>query len=50
MNVFVVDASVGIKWFLPEVHSRAAIKLHNPAFQLHVPGLFDVEIGSQIVV
>ena len=46
MTLFVVDASVGLKWFLPEVHSAAAGKLQNPDFQLHVPGLFDVEIGN----
>ena len=46
MTVFVVDASVGLKWFLPEIHSEAAGRLRNPAFQLHVPGLFDVEIGN----
>jgi predicted nucleic acid-binding protein len=46
MTLFVVDASVGIKLFLPEIHSAAAGRLRNPSFQLHVPGLFDVEIGN----
>lgn len=46
MTLYVVDASVGLKWFLPEIHSTAAGKLHNPDFQLHVPGLFDVEMGN----
>lgn len=23
MRIFVVDASVGLKWFLPEIHSPA---------------------------
>jgi predicted nucleic acid-binding protein len=46
MTLLVVDASVGLKWFLPEVYSAAASRLREPAFQLHVPGLFDVEIGN----
>ena len=46
MNIFVVDASIGLKWFVPEIHSQSAMKLRNPAYQLHVPGLFDVEIGN----
>jgi predicted nucleic acid-binding protein len=46
MKIFVVDASVGLKWFLPEIHSPAALKLRNPDYRLHVPGLFDVEIGN----
>jgi predicted nucleic acid-binding protein len=46
MTPLVVDASVGLKWFLPEVHSEAARRLQNPALQLHVPSLFDVEIAN----
>jgi predicted nucleic acid-binding protein len=46
MSLFVVDASVGVKWFVPEVHSDAARRLQDPVHQLHVPTLFDVEIGN----
>ena len=46
MSLFVVDASVGLKWFVPEIHSDAAQRLQDPAHQLHVPTLFDVEIGN----
>jgi predicted nucleic acid-binding protein len=46
MNPFVVDASVGLKWFVPEVHDTAARRLQNAAYELHVPTLFDVEIGN----
>jgi predicted nucleic acid-binding protein len=46
MSLFVVDASVGLKWFVPEVHEPHARRLQNPNFQLHVPTLFDVEIGN----
>jgi predicted nucleic acid-binding protein len=46
MSLFVVDASAGLKWFVPEVHSDAADRLRVPAHELHVPGLFDVELGN----
>jgi predicted nucleic acid-binding protein len=46
MSVFVVDASVGLKWFVPETHDADARRLQNPAHELHVPTLFDVEIGN----
>jgi predicted nucleic acid-binding protein len=46
MSRIVVDASVGIKRFAPEVHSAAAKRLQNSAYHLHVPGFFDVEVGN----
>jgi predicted nucleic acid-binding protein len=46
MSVFVVDASVGLKWFIPEPHEADARRLQNPAHELHIPTLFDVEIGN----
>jgi len=44
MSVFVVDASVGLKWFVPEVHSPDALRLQDPTHQLHVPAFYDVEV------
>jgi predicted nucleic acid-binding protein len=46
MSLFVVDASVGVKWFIPEVYDADARRLQNPAHQLHTPTLFDVEVGN----
>jgi predicted nucleic acid-binding protein len=46
MSPFVVDASVGVKWFIPEVYDADARRLQNPAYQLHTPTLFDVEVGN----
>jgi predicted nucleic acid-binding protein len=46
MSVFIVDASSGIKWFVPEVYQADAQRLQNPVHELHVPTLFDVEIGN----
>lgn len=46
MSIFVVDASVGLKWFVPEIHQAHAQRLQDPGLTLHVPTLFDVEIGN----
>lgn len=46
MNRYVVDASVAIKWFLPEIHSEAALRLGNSRCRLHVPALMTLELGN----
>ena len=46
MTRYVVDASVGIKWFLSEIHSEAAGRLPLLNASLHVPALFHLEIGN----
>ena len=46
MNKFVVDASVAIKWYLPENYSEHADRLLNPFFELLVPELLFSEIGN----
>ncbi len=46
MTRYVVDASVGIKWFLPEIHSEAAGRLPLLKASLHVPAFFHLEIGN----
>lgn len=48
MSLYVIDASAGVKWFVPEVDSDAALRLQDPAHQLHVPFLFDVEVANTI--
>ena len=40
MNILVVDASVAIKWFVPEVHSAEAIRWRNGPDEFHVPAVF----------
>ncbi|MBI5582569.1 MAG: type II toxin-antitoxin system VapC family toxin [Deltaproteobacteria bacterium] len=42
----VVDASVAVKWFLPEIHSRAAERLLSEAFELMAPDLIWSELGN----
>lgn len=46
MKSFVVDASVGIKWMIPEADSADAKLLRSDDIELHVPGLYDIEIGQ----
>lgn len=46
MSLFVVDASVGIKWFVPEVLSPEALVFRNSGHDFHVPAFFDVEIAN----
>ena len=43
-----VDASVGAKWWFPETHREAALRLRSPAHDLHAPELFDLEVCSVV--
>jgi predicted nucleic acid-binding protein len=45
--VIVVDASVGVKWFVPEVLAAEARQWRNGPDELHVPAFFfDLEIAN----
>jgi predicted nucleic acid-binding protein len=46
VSLFVVDASVAIKWFLPENHSEAALRLLTRPHTLHAPDLIFSEFGN----
>lgn len=46
MNAFVVDASVVVKWFLPEVHHDAARRLHHSDADLHAPDFMVLEVTN----
>lgn len=46
MKEYVVDASVAVKWFIPEVHSIAASRLMDSEINLHAPDFFAAEIGN----
>lgn len=46
MNVFAVDASVAVKWFIPEIYSEASLRLRSSNYVLHVPELLRLEIGN----
>ena len=46
MSRFVVDASVAIKWYLPEPNSADADRLLSGGFQLLAPDLLFPEVGT----
>jgi len=46
MSVYVVDASVALKWYVPEIHSEDALRVLEPGNQLHVPDLLHAEAGN----
>jgi predicted nucleic acid-binding protein len=48
MSVYVVDASVVIKWFVPEIHSDRAHRLLGAAHQFLSPDLLFPEVGNAI--
>lgn len=48
MSLFVVDASAGVKWLVPEPYWDAARRLQGPAHELHIPTFFDVEVANII--
>ena len=48
MSVFVIDASVVVKWFVPEIHSEAARRLLTPPHEYLAPDLLFVETANTI--
>ena len=46
MSRFVVDASVALKWFLPEIHDAHARRLLGGGHTLIVPDLLFPEVGN----
>ena len=44
----VVDASVGVKWFVSETHEVEALALLNDRFERHVPNHFYIEVASTV--
>ena len=48
MSVFVVDASVVLKWFLPETDSAAARRLLDAGHQYVAPDLLFPEVGNAV--
>ena len=45
---FVVDASIGVKWLVEEVHSAEASMIMAPNLRLHVPSLFFTEVAQTL--
>ena len=45
-TAYVIDASVAVKWFVPEVHSEHALRLLRKKFALLAPELIQAEFGN----
>lgn len=45
-TAYVVDASVAVKWFVPEIHSVQALRLLRKRFALQAPELIQAEFGN----
>lgn len=45
---YVVDASIAVKWYVPEIHSVEAERLLDTSHDLHVPDLIIPEFGNII--
>ena len=48
MSRFVLDASVVMKWFVPEVHGGAALRFLDETHELHAPDLFHLEATNTL--
>ena len=48
MSAYVIDASVAVKWFVPELYSREAAALLDPTFALHAPDLLFAEVSNAL--
>ena len=44
----VLDASVAIKWYIPEILAAEARAFMSPRFRMHVPSLFAVECANTL--
>ncbi len=45
-TVIVADASVSIKWYVPEIHTLEAEKLLDGSYEIHAPELLLPEFGN----
>jgi predicted nucleic acid-binding protein len=48
MSLFVVDASVALKWYVPEIYSQAALRLSDPDSRLMAPDLLPIELNNAV--
>ncbi len=46
MIVVVVDASVAVKWFIPEDNTNDALELLGKNYEIHAPDLLFLEVDS----
>jgi predicted nucleic acid-binding protein len=47
LSILIIDASVGVKWFVPEVYATEARAWRSGPYALHAPVIFfDLEIAN----
>jgi len=46
VTAYVIDASVILKWFIPEDYSEPALRLKHAGAQFHAPAFLSLEVGS----
>jgi len=48
MSLFVVDASVAVKWLFPEPQRADALRLQRPEAMLHAPDFIQLEVVNVV--
>lgn len=46
MSLYVVDSSVAIKWYVPEILMAEALRVRDGRIPLHCPDFLDVELAA----
>lgn len=46
MTLFIVDASVVIKWFVPETRATEALRVYTSGTPLHAPTFLNIEVAN----
>ena len=48
-STFIIDTSVAIKWYLPEIYQSEAQRFLDPVCDRHAPDLLHAELGSVLL-
>jgi len=46
LSAYVIDASIILKWFVPENYSEQALRLKHAGAQFHAPAFLTLEVGN----
>jgi predicted nucleic acid-binding protein len=46
VTAYVADASVAVKWYVPQVRSEEALRVLEPGNEIHVPDLVYADVGD----
>jgi predicted nucleic acid-binding protein len=46
MSGVIVDSSVVVKWFVPEVHEAEALRVRDGGTPMHAPAFLDIEVAN----